>query len=318
MSDSIPEELRSLATRELQAANDALPTSAMERLTVFLEVTRVVDYETIVRPLLRKCDQLPPSVFDLAMWGWKFVASRCLSPMALRNACPLMESTPESRAFAAFLLQQFGRADLIRRVADMVEHGLMIADRTATGISLQSAPHTASQFVDTLEFSSLRRFDSWISAAQESSYNGWALREYDHVGDVAAEPGAFLGRGRRQLSQWRAADVEGLMLPLLRPWDSGRGMMIAYDAVPEVDDHFLAEAFEFMQHCRHEAGLHPGVDIEGVGGDVISAVATAVASFHLNHVRFALLAMKQKMPVSLFQSLTIWTPEDQLTEGLAE
>jgi hypothetical protein len=318
MSVSIPEELRSLAAGELDSVIGALPKSAMERLVLFIEATRVVDYESIIRPLLRATDQLPPGQFDLAMWGWKFLAARCLSPVPVRNGCPLMESTLQSRAVAMAFLQQFGRADCVRRVAEMVTHGLVVAERTSTGYSFTSAPHTYAQFVDTLEFDSLKRFDSWVTRDQVSSYNGWSVLEYGHFREIADTPGAFLGRAKDRLEQWRCPDVEKLMVPLLRPWDSGRGTMIGYDAIPEVDDHFLAEGLEFVTHCRNEAGIHPDLEFDGIGGDTILAVAAAVVSFHLKHVRFALLALKHKMPVSLPQSLTIWTPEDELAKGIAD
>lgn len=47
-------------------------------------------------------------------------------------------------------------------------------------------------------------------------------------------------------------------------------------------------------------------------------MATAIASFHMKHVRFSFLAMQHHKEISIPQSLTIWTPEDKLAEDLAE
>tara|TARA_E500000318_G_C3565764_1_gene215562 strand:+ start:808 stop:2376 length:1569 start_codon:yes stop_codon:yes gene_type:complete len=229
-----------------------------------------------------------------------------------------MESTPRSRATALAFLQQFGQIDLVKRTADMAANGLIHAERTSSGYAFTCAPHTLAQHIDTLEFSSLQQFDSWASTDIAASYNGWTLLDFTHTNDIANAPGAFLGRRSTPLEHWRRDDIDDLMLPLLRPWNSGRGMMIAYDAQPEVDEHFLAESWEFLEQCRAEVGLHPDLELEGVSNSIIMAVAGVIISIHMKHIRFCLLARKQNMPVSLQQSFTIWSPEDELIQGIAD
>ena len=58
-------------------------------------------------------------------------------------------------------------------------------------------------------------------------------------------PGAFFAlRPDKPLERWHREDIESLMLPLVKPWDTGRGVMVSYGARPEIDAHFMAEAVQ--------------------------------------------------------------------------
>src|SRR5205085_8452532 len=113
-------------------------------------------------------------------------------------------------------------------------------------------------------------------------------------------------------------DIDSLMLPLIRPWESGHGTMMGYGAEPEVDYHFLAEALENVSDWRSDAGLHPNTTFGQSTGADITLVAVVLIGLHLKHIRFALVASKHHPKISIPQSLTIWGPEADLARGVSE
>lgn len=315
---TIVQEIRALGLEEVERATEAIPAESLDRAVLFVEATRVLDCEVIQHQLGSAEHKLPVPDLDVIHTGWNRVAASCLSPLDKRHGFPLMESTPNTRAFAISLLHQFGRGVLMQRVGDMVEQGFLVAQRTSDGFSFAMAEGASSQFLDNIEFNQLQHFEDTLAGSSDSAYKGWQLFEHTDLADVEHHPGAFLSRQQDCLKGWLHDDVDSLMTPLIRPWKTSRGTMMAYDAIPEVDNHFLALATTFMDDCRAATGIHPGVRLDSTTGSDLVAVAAIIASLHMKHIRFAVLASQHHKSISIPQSLTIWTPEDELTAGIAD
>lgn len=314
----VSEELRAIGREELQRASSVLPSDPLARLVVFIEATRVLDYESTLQQVGPEARRLSAPDMNMIQSGWNQVAATCLSPLEQKQGFPLQESTERSRSFAATLLHQFGRGILMGRVADMVEHGMLTAQSTSEGFSFTASEEAASQYLDKMEAIHLREFEDELARSKASSYNAWNLCEHDEWSDVQDQPGAFLSRQRDNLDGWLRKDVDKLMLPLIRPWKTNRGTMMAYDAIPELDNHFLALATSFMMECRNIVGIDPTAKLGPNTGADLVAVAMAVASLHMKHIRFAAVASAHYKEIVIPQSLTIWCPEDQLATDIAE
>ncbi len=246
MSDSkdkqIPEQLRAISAEELQRVSAALPDDPSERLVIFIEATRVLDCESVQVQVGSENKRLTPPDLNMIENGWNQVTAKCLTPLNQKGAFPLMESTPRTRSFAASLLHQCGRAILMQRVADMVQYGIMTAEPALDGFTFTASEDSKSQWLDEVESIQLSDFEDEVARSGAPSYNAWKLCEHEEWSDVQDQPGAFLSRQRDNLDQWLRTDVDALMIPLVHPWKTHRGTMMAYDATPELDNHFLASA----------------------------------------------------------------------------
>ncbi len=125
MPDSSAQALRDLAEVHLVTVLKPLPTDRIGRFVLFVEVVRAMDYWGTHAPALIGDDEKVAQSFDLMYWGWNRAVAELFEPLDQPGAFPLMESTQESRVFAAGLMQEFGKVSLLRRLADMSERGIM-------------------------------------------------------------------------------------------------------------------------------------------------------------------------------------------------
>lgn len=94
--------------------------------------------------------------------------------------------------------------------------------------------------------------------------------------------------------------------------------MLAYDAIPEVDAHFLGRALVLANEWFEEAGLHPDTRLGMVTGFELLTFAHYFASFHIKHAYFVELAFSNLPEVSPIMSITIWKPRAEMVADLAE
>jgi len=318
-NDITYQAFHSLAEKELAACISVVPPDPNERFVLFMETLRVIDYWTVFQSLGPEEKRLSEPDFHTLRSGWNLAAAHLLSPLQVPAAIPVLQSTDKSRSFAMSLLHQFGRSVLMHRAADMIRHGFLTAERVANRFVVRKTGLVSSQFLDILEFSWLENLETTIGQDRRSYYKEWELFDVEHMDQIRHRVGSFLGRRHEPtFENWRRADIEALMVPLIHPWDSGHGIMMGYGARPEVDDHFLAEAVERASDWRTEAGIHPDARIGETTGADATAIATLIVGFHLKHVRFAILASKHYPQISIPQSLTIWGPVQLLEESIAE
>lgn len=308
---------RELADREEDSVDSVLPTDPIQRFLIFTEATRVLDYQTIMQPFLSEEKRLKVPDLNLLTSGWNQVAAKCLSPLDVSGGFPIRKSTDETRNYAAALLHQLGRSVLMRRVADMASAGFLSAKTTEDGYNVVREKFTSSQLLDQMDYA---EFHEIVAGKYKTTHSDWTMVDYDRSKHLDGVTGAFMSRddGNHELSKLKHGKVNSIMQPLIRPWDSGYGIMMAYDADPEVDDHFLAEASIYVNRCRNDAGIHPSIAVGETSGVDLIALTAVIVSLHLKHIRFALLASQLYPEICIPQSLTIWGPIADLKASITE
>ena len=314
MSDqSIPEQLRTLANEELGRILAHIDVPPDQRFPLFLEALRMIDYWSVFQIVLPSEKRLSVPDFQLMQWGWNLVAGHFLPRVeTTHKGLPIGSSTEKDWSFAMTLLHQFGRIMLTRRAADMVHYGFLTGEAINGGYLLRMADFTASQLLDVLEFSEWERLEGVVTQNTNKTYKDWQVFDLSKI-SIPTQVGNFFGHNDpAPFKKWKISDLDSLMLPLIKPWNTGAGMFIGYEAREEVDSHFLTEAAELVKEWRDEAGFDPQAQIAETTGADVFAIAAIVVSLHLKHIRFGLLAAKHYPEIPITQSLTIWGPIDEI------
>ncbi|MBI2273852.1 MAG: hypothetical protein HYU70_08640 [Bacteroidetes bacterium] len=314
-SQSYDTELRSIAGKELEQIEQCIPDDPAYCFVLLTEMTRMYDYLSIGNV---PSEKLSPQQLDIIKNGWNLAAAYFFKPLNFIGF-PICKSDDNTRNYAISLLYKLGCTVLLKRVADMVETGILTAIKEGNTFTFRkSIEAVQSQYLDTLEFSYLNKLDEKLNSAKEAYYGPWNLISHEELPDIFFKPGNFFSRDQTNFDSYKISDIDSKMLPLIQPWNSGYGIMMAYDTTPEIDNHFLAIAAELVQEFRNDAGIHPNADIEGVKGADLAAVMIFIVSIHLKHVHYASLAAKNCPEISIPESLTIWEPIDKLIEAITD
>lgn len=312
MADSSARVLRDLADVHLGAVLKLLPSDRMRRFVLFIEVVRAIDYWGTHAPALAGDSEKIAQSIDLMYWGWNRAVAELFEPLDQPGGVPLVESTHESRNFATGLMEEFGKVSLLRRLAEMSERGIMEITRDGSQFQIYMSEDARAQFADSAESGRL------IAAQALSSSNvGWttvSMRDALRFPDM---PGNYTAKADAPAKRWLRPDIQELIKPMVRPWDTGRGVMIAYDARIEVDKHYMAEALSLATHWREAAGMHPEAKLGSITGADIAGVGASLISLHSKHFACVSVAKKMYDHVSVGQSLTIWGPRAELEESLS-
>lgn len=312
MTDSSAQALRDLAEVHLGAVLMQLPSDRTGRFILFIEVVRAMDYWGTHAPALIGDSERVAQSIDLMYWGWNRAVAELFEPLDQPSAFLLMESTYESRAFAAGLMQEFGKVSLLRRLADMSERGIMEITRDGDQFQIHMSEDARTQFADAAES------DRLIAAqALPSSNAGWmtvSMRDALRFPDM---PGNYTATADAPAKRWLRPDIQELIKPMVRPWDTGRGVMVTYDARIEVDEHYMAEALSLATQWREASGIHPEAMLGSITGADITGVGAALISLHSKHFACVSVAKKLYDLVSVGQSLTIWGPRAELEESIS-
>ena len=250
---------------------------------------------------------------DLMSWGWNRSVSELFEPLAEWGAFPVMESTRESLSFAAGLMQEFGKASLACRLADMHEWGMMDVVIDGDDFRIRMRDDARAQFADAIELDRLSATEARIP----TSSMGWTIASMRDAIRFPDMPGNYLAFGKNPVNRWLRPDIEELIKPLVRPWDTGHGVMVAYDADIEVDKHYMAEALALSTPWREESGIHPDAKLGAITGADIACVGAALISLHAKHFGCVSVAKKLFDQVSVPQSLPIWGPRAELEQSIS-
>ncbi|EJM65882.1 hypothetical protein PMI30_03017 [Pseudomonas sp. GM50] len=303
-----------IAGKELAEVLSVTPLDPLAKHLFFFEMTRVLGYWSTYNSGLSKEAQLPGPIFTMIGWGWNLAAEYYFSKLS-RPGFPMFESTSKTRADALAVLHKFGRCVLLRRVADMLGSGMLEGEVVDGRYVFRRVGVSDAQVVDNLEYEFLNELNLSLEGKLGGFYNGWNLTEFPDVDILPKELGAFHGKVvMPELKAMRSENIRELMSPLVRPWDSGFGVMMAYDAIPETDAHFFSVALEMVIAWRDEAGIHPAVKLDIGAGYELSVVVAAVLSLHLKHLSFLGISVEKYPEILLEQSLTIWKSRSELIE----
>lgn len=285
----------------------------MGRFVLFIEVVRAMDYWGIsAYPDSLEKAKVGQSL-DLMYWGWNRAVAELFEPLDQPGAFPLMESTPKSRDFAVGLMQEFGKVSLARRLAEMAERGFMEVVRDGDEVQIRMSEDAKAQFADAMEHERLKAAEEHALA----SSSGWTIASMRDALRFPSMPGNYFASANAPLKRWIRPDIEELIKPLVRPWDTGRGVMVAYDARIEVDKHYLAEALALATSWREDSGIHANAKLGAITGADIVGVGAALISLHAKHFGCVSVAQKLFPEVSVAQSLTIWGPRDKLEQTIS-
>lgn len=313
MAESTAQALRALADAHLSAILQRLPSDRLGRFILFIEVVRAMDYWSITAyPDGLKNVQTEQSL-DLMYWGWNRAVAELFEPLDHPGAFPMMESTRESRGFAAGLLQEFGKVSLTRRLADMGERGIMEIARNGDDFRMSMTEDARAQLADFAESDRLKAAEARLP----SSSVGWTIASMRDAMRFPDMPGNYVALANAPVRRWLRPDIEELIKPLVRPWDTGYGVMVEYDACIEVDKHYMAEALALATPWREDSGIHANAKLGSITGGDIAGVGAALISLHAKHVGCVSVAKKLFAQVSVPQSLTIWGPRDALEESIS-
>ena len=290
-----------------------LPADNTDRFVLFIEVVRAMDYwGTHATAFVGGSEKISQS-FDLMYWGWNRAVAELFEPLEQPDGVPLMESTVESREFAARLMQEFGKVSLLRRLADMNERGIMEIARVGDEFQIHMNEDARAQFADATESARLK---TAVTQATTSS-SGWAKASMRDAIRFPEMHGNYMAVAETPAKRWLKPNIVDLIKPLVRPWDTGRGVMVAYDARIEVDKHYMAEALAQATLWREDSGIHADAKLGAITGADIAGVGAALISLHAKHLSCVSVAKTLFDQVSVAQSLTIWGPRDKLEESIS-
>lgn len=280
---------------------------------MFIEVVRAMDYWGISTYPESVKDEKVGQSLDLMYWGWNRAVAELFEPLDQLGAFPLMQSTRESRGFAVELMQEFGKVSLARRLADMSERGIMEIARHGGEFRIRMSEDARAQFADAMEFDRLKA----VEECAPSSSPGWTMASMRDAIRFPEMPGNYLAVADAPVKRWLRTDIEELIKPLVRPWDTRRGVMVAYDARIEVDRHYMAEALALATQWREDSGIHADAKLGAITGADIAGVGAALISLHAKHFGCVSVAKKLFPEVSIAQSLTIWGPRAELEQSIS-
>lgn len=313
MADSSTQALRVLAEDHLAAVLKRLPTDRTDRFVLFVEVVRTMDYwGTHASTVIGDSEQIAQS-FDLMYWGWNRAIAELFDPLERPGSFLLMESTQRSREYATELMQNLGMVALLRRFADLCDGGIMKIDREGNEFHFYMDEEARAHFADSTEVDRFKAAEDRLS----SSDSGWSIVSMRDALRFPDMPGNYAARADSPAKRWLRPDIEELIKPLVKPWDTGRGVMVAYDARIEVDEHYVASALDLAGHWREAAGVHPKARLGSMTGADIGAIGAVLISLHAKHFACVTVGKRLFGQVSLPQSLTIWTSRAELEETIS-
>lgn len=143
-------------------------------------------------------------------WGWNRAVAELFEPLDQPGAFLLMESTHESRVFAAGLMQEFGKVSLMRRLADMSERGIMEIIRDGDEFQIRRGEDARAQFADAAEWDRLKAAEALLP----SSSAGWTTVSMADALRFPDMPCNYRATADAPAKRWLRPDIEEIIKPL--------------------------------------------------------------------------------------------------------
>ena len=294
LNQNIAQQLRGLSDKEFCGAKSFVEKlDVISRTAFFIEVCRTMDYQHVLQIFSENpANKMNIPDFEIMVRGWNSALGLLLAEEGDFVGIPISESTQESRGHAVTFLHQLGRCYYLRHAADMIHNGMAQAKDNNGEIEFEMGPNgVTDHFLDHLELDKLRKLDSKITGADPAK----EFREMYKIPDLAEK-----------------------MKALVFPWPTSRGVMIGYDAEPDIDLHYMAEVAQETMDWRAEAGIHPEAKVSGVYGKDICAIGLLLTSIYLKHIHFIDIGKKKIPDANFAMSLTIWKTDGELSRSISE
>ncbi|HED8873729.1 hypothetical protein [Pseudomonas aeruginosa] len=311
------EKFRRMAESELGLVLDAIPVEPSHRMLSFIEIMRIYDYWAMYGDRLPEGQKLSVAEVEIIQLGWKLAIEYLFVDIGC-GGIPMAQGVPDTRFSAYLLIMRLGRVALLRKVADLIRSDLVEVVEYEGRVVVRARDEVRYSFMDSLEFKYFDELQDEIFGKGSEFVNGWRILESFDFSNPPTEVGAFYGRALSSSHEkFKLENVHQLMEPLIFPWDSGYGVMMGYDALPEVDDHFFTFAADVIFSSATQAGLHPDARLGKLDGRAISLICSVVYSLHIKHATFASIAFKKFKEIT-HQSLTIWTTRQDMIETICD
>lgn len=315
---SIADELNAIAEDQLKRIQDSMPNDEVTCFVLLFETTRIYDFLHFGGKHEITKHRISFQELDVIKYGWNLAVNLLFKSVRHFKGIPVMESTEETRKSAISILYQLGCTTLLKRTSDMVKSGVLEADKNDCQFSFSMSEEAKHQYHDAIEPKHLESLEEKINDLKRDSFNEWSLIDHDKLEFVSRSYGNFISRSENDpFDHLNIKDLKTKMSPLVKPWDSGKGIMMQYDSTEEIDWHFLAIARRAMNEWVFESGLHPALKLDGISMSDIIKVVTCLVSFNLKHVEFSRISLERHPEISIPQSLTIWCSQSQLITDIA-
>ena len=285
---NIPEKLSTLARTSMKKTFAHLDQiDSIQKTALLIEACRAFDYWN-VQQNFGKENKLQGYDFTIISKGWNTLLSQLLPSMRIESGVPLMESDQHSIMNITSLLRQLGCATLLKESAAMVYHGMAKAEIVADNSII-------------LKMTDRAKIDRFLDEIEADKLNGAmrSLRSDDPYGE------------------YRVDNLEQRLEALVFPWETSQGTMIGYNAEPDIDDHYLSLIMETTLDWRNEAGIHPDIEINGILGSNIIAIASLIVSANLKHIHLIWAGMRKIPNANYFMSMTIWKDRVEYIESIS-
>jgi len=161
-SEKICQELITIANKELEEAEQAIPSDPIQCFVLLTEMTRMYDYLGIGKPPSED-SAISIQQLDILKWGWNLAAAHLFKPINVKGF-PIRESNNLTRSHAISILFKFGCVILIRRVVDMIKSGLFSVEKQEDTFTFHKREIANYQFVDNIEFTHLDKLEDKIKS----------------------------------------------------------------------------------------------------------------------------------------------------------
>ena len=256
-----------------------------------IEAARVLDYEGVLQSSDDPLHRLAYPDFDLINRGWNLLLAELLPALRLAKGVAMQESTQNLRTAMRFLLRGFGIVALLRAAADMAYHGMLRQIDNPSRLELtMTVSQSSDHYLDQTENDALDSVMERIASEANTNTDGLMTAE----------------------------DVRTMILSFIRPFDTGHGRMVGYDADPALDAHFLAIVNDQILRWGNEAGMHPEANVDKIDIVRATAVIGLYTMVYFKHIHIVTLAVEKLKDVNFAMSLTHWKSAHDLIEAISE
>jgi hypothetical protein len=263
---------------------------AIECAVLLIEACRCLDHTHVVQLLSAKEDgKISVHDFDILIRGWNVLFGLLMQRKGEFGGVPLRASVPELRQAVMGMLHFAGRYVVLSRTAEMVRHGMVSATADGDEIELELSDRTLSD-----------HFHDQVDHGRFAELNARVLGDYKSVAAGADT----------------AQHLRDVMGKLTFPWNTPQGVMVGYNADPEIDAYFLAAVTQNTLQWRNDAGIHPRAKLGGCSGELLTTIVHVLMSFYMKHIMFVEEGIKLHSGVNQHMSLTIWKTRADLIESL--